>query len=311
MCLLVHQPANTTFDREFLAGVYSLNRDGLGVMFADAGRLHVLKTLPTSADEFVDFYDKHAAGRECIWHARMQTHGDIDIDNCHPYRVTDNIYLAHNGVLATGNDWDTTRSDTWHFIRNVIEPAVSHDPTIVLRPDWQTFIGSVIGSSNKFGIMTATGDAIIINRKSGVEFNGAWLSNTYAWHANKYNIGNTYRSHYSRPYWDEYDWEQGYSGSRTYTARTPSKIASKANTPATISKASLPAITKAARNSYIRGTLLQWINDAPAKAAALVDEIEGYQTGESAAVIAKDPEFALEIIADWFELEGFAAGAGC
>lgn len=301
MCLLVHQPKGVTFDQNFLADVYSSNKDGLGIMFAENGTLRVFKTLPKNAEEFGDFYRAHAEGRECIWHARMQTHGDIDFENCHPYRVTDRVYLAHNGVLSSGNTNDTSKSDTWHFIRNVIAPAVEHDESIILDSDWQKFIGEMIGSSNKFGLMTAEGDAVTINRAAGIEFNGAWLSNTYAWPAAKYNAkpASYGRVLYSRPYYDEYDWNAGYRSytpSTHYTATAVSKI-EKAKS------FSLPAITNAARNCYIRNTLRQWVLDAPAKAVALVNAIEGFATGEDEDSIVRYPEYALEVIAEWFDKE--------
>jgi predicted glutamine amidotransferase len=175
MCLLVHQPSSTTFSDEFLADVYSGNRDGIGVMYSSGGQLVVVKALPASVDQFIAFYREHIEGRESVWHARMQTHGDIDLENCHPYGVTSRVALAHNGILSTGNAWDKSKSDTWHFIRNVIRPAVEADESIVLDPTWQSFIGSLIGSANKFGMMTASGSAVIINRAAGVEFRGAWL----------------------------------------------------------------------------------------------------------------------------------------
>ena len=67
---------------------------------------------------------------------------------------------------------------------------------------------------------------------------------------------------------------------------------------------SLPSITRAARNCYVRGTLVQWVKDAPAKAAILVDEIENDHSGESGSMAFSDPGFAVEIIADWFDREG-------
>lgn len=310
MCLLVHQPAAVTFDAGFLADVHAQNRDGLGIMYAENGRLHVYKTLPTTAAEFIDFYNAHAADRECIWHARMQTHGDIDIDNCHPYRVTDSIYLAHNGVLSSGNDADVTRSDTWHFIHNVIQPAAEHNPEIIQRPEWQTFIGSMIGRSNKFGLMTSSGDAIIINREAGIEFEGAWLSNTYAWPAHKYNAAPRTVSTTRYAYDYEYGYGYGYGYDRDYTTRQPAKITTKPTAKPTAikpSKASLPSLLRAARNCFIRGTLDQWVQDTPAKAAALVDEIEDYAPGESLPVVLRDPLFAVEIIEDWFASEGLTA----
>lgn len=293
MCLLVHQPASTVFSDEFLLDVYSSNRDGIGVMFADGGELRVLKALPSSGPEFVRFYRDHIEGRESVWHARMQTHGDIDLENCHPYAVTDRVALAHNGILATGNDWDKSRSDTWHFIRNIVRPALLADESLAACPTWQSFIGDLIGRQNKFGVMTASGAVSIINRASGLEFEGAWLSNTYAWSAAKFGVGIGKPSRYVTA-WDSYDWEtSGYSG-RVWAP--PSRAASSPS-------GSLVAITRAARNSYVRGALRRWVEDAPAKAAALVDAIEGDQTRQAGAVAYSDPELAFEVIEDWFANE--------
>ena len=301
MCLLIHQKPDTQFDNEFLAGVYSQNRDGLGIMYAENGSLVIAKALPRNADEFVAFYREHTEDRECVVHARMQTHGEIDLANCHPYDVTDRVALAHNGILATGNDADKSKSDTWHFVENIIRPAVIGDESIILRDSWQRFIGAAIGSSNKFGLMTAAGDVVIINRASGVEFRGAWLSNTYAWPAARYNMAPSYSTGYGygrgSRYWyaDEYEWDN--LTSTTAPAIVPKKAEQ-------ITRASLPSILRAARNSYIRGTLARWIHDAPAKALALVTEIEQTDTGETVDTIKADGEFAELVIAQWFEGEG-------
>ena len=205
MCLLVNQPKTTNFTDEFLKDVYSKNSDGLGVMYAEDGKLHVYKCLPANAQDFVDFYRKHAEGRDCVWHARMQTHGDIDMDNCHPYQVTEDICLAHNGILSTGNSWDKKKSDTWHFIRNVLKPALTHNPDLILDPAYQSFLGDMIGRSTKFGLVRADGKIVIINEQSGVNFVGAWLSNTYAWSTTKFGFRSQTTYGYGGYFGDETD----------------------------------------------------------------------------------------------------------
>jgi hypothetical protein len=310
MCLLVHQPATTNFSEAFLRDVYSTNSDGFGVMFSEAGRLVTRRFLPKTSDAFLSIYADHAAGRDCIWHVRMRTHGDVDLANCHPYAVGPRVALAHNGILSTGNSWDASKSDTWHFIKNVIEPAVAFDESRVLDPVWQSFVGQLIGSSNKFGIMTANGDAVIINRSSGVEYSGAWLSNTYAWSASKFGVGVRYSV--GTRVWDSYDWDAAYSMDRSSTipARASSVIVSKPSTgwvdvrSSVGNGESLSRIWRAARNCYVRGQLGQWVSDAPAKAAALLDAIEDDPSGESGAIAYKDPEVAIEWIADYFERDG-------
>lgn len=227
MCLLVNQPKTTNFTDAFLTDVFTKNSDGLGVMYAEDGKIHVYKCLPANAQDFIDFYRKHAEGRDCVWHARMQTHGDIDMDNCHPYQVTDDIWLAHNGVLGTGNKWDKSKSDTWHFIRNVLRPALSHNPDLILDPAYQEFLGDVIGRQNKFGLVRADGKTVIINESSGVNFVGAWLSNTYAWSTTKFGFRHTYSSTgptahgYYGIYGDDgFGYDSRYSNNQSWYSRT-------------------------------------------------------------------------------------------
>jgi len=216
--------------------------------------------------------------------------------------VTARVALAHNGILATGNAWDKARSDTWHFIRNIVRPAVAGDEAIVLDPSWQSFVGDLIGVSNKFGMMTADGQAVIINRKSGVEFNGAWLSNTYAWSAHKFGVGSVATRYSSSRIWSGYDWDD-YELEPVVAKSSSSSRGSKS-----LGGDALARITRAARNSYIRGTLHQWVHDAPQKAAILVNAIEDDQSGKTGELAWDEPELVVDALADWFESEGLQSG---
>ena len=186
MCLLVSQPANSKFDDDFIKGVYNLNSDGIGVMYAENGTINILKFVPKTEKDFVNFFRTNIEGRDCAWHARMRTHGDIDLENCHPYQVLSQedgypLYLAHNGVLSTGNAKDTTKSDTWHYIRDYLRPMLLKNPEFFMTEAFKSIVGSHIGSGNKFILMDAYGNQVTINRHVGVFHEGAWLSNTYAW----------------------------------------------------------------------------------------------------------------------------------
>lgn len=186
MCLLVSQPEGTVFDDDFLHGVYLKNSDGIGVMFSDGSRLNILRCVPNSEEDFIAFFKKNIEGKACAWHARMRTHGDIDLLNCHPYQVLSAddgypIYLAHNGVLSTGNAKDHTKSDTWHYIQDFLRPMLLKNPEFFMHPAFKAIVESHIGGGNKFVLMDAYGNSVTINERAGVSHNGAWLSNTYAW----------------------------------------------------------------------------------------------------------------------------------
>ena len=297
MCLLVHQKETTHFTDAFLNDVYGKNRDGIGIMFATAGNVVVKKALPANAAEFVEFYRQYAEGRECIWHARMQTHGDIDLENCHPYYVTKNIWMAHNGILSSGNDNDRSKSDTWHFIANVIQPALSYQPDLILSPTYQAFIGDLIGNTNKFGFMTGSGEAVIINRSAGVTFSDAWLSNTYAWTPSMHGFQGATKSYrgygYSGLGNDYLDWDMStlYPSGRVKSVTVKNKVVD--------SKESIRPILKAAYNSWLNNNLDQWVLDAPWKASALLAYCYEDETYVE-EMVSDDPSQASEWIEDLF-----------
>lgn len=335
MCLLVKQPAATSFTDDFLKDVYSKNSDGFGVMYAEGGKVHVFKCLPANAQEFVDFYRAHADGKDCVWHARMQTHGDIDMDNCHPYKVTDDIWMAHNGVLSSGNDADTTRSDTWHFIRNILAPSLKADPNLMLDDNWVRFVGSVIGSSNKFGFVRSDGKIAIVNEKSGVNFVGAWLSNTYAWSTAKFGFQAPYQSQsrygsYQGSGWgghwrDNYNdgWHRGSStklignSSLIHEEEEEASVASVGRSyevhgswidedePIIPTNSQVRPYIRAAHNQWIRRGvegIRQWVIDAPHKAAAVLNFWYDGDMGFD-SLVEDDPDEAAVWIEDLFRTD--------
>ena len=239
MCLLVVQPATApTLTQAWLEDFYASNSDGVGIMRAVDGELLIEKILPKNAQEFVDFYRNHIDGYDCAFHLRMKTHGNIDMENCHPYEVFNkaehglDVWLMHNGVLSTGNAADTTKSDTWHYIRDYLRPMLANNIDFMFTEAFAEIIGDHIGASNKFVIMDSTGRTQTVNQDSGVFWGGRWLSNTYAW-SSPLNASKTYKDDYdtaldeieSMPYKASYTksagsykkWSTGYmTGYETY-----------------------------------------------------------------------------------------------
>ena len=188
MCLLFFKPAAVRFTDAQLTDMYVKNPDGFGVMFARDNVLHISKNLG-SVHDWIEFHRKYEHVDAC-WHTRMKTHGNIDLENAHPYPVYGfdaahplPVAMMHNGVLHTGNRADTTKSDTWHYIRSFLHPLTAKDPDVIFSPEFNDVISKHIGSSNKFAFMDSKGRVQIINKSAGIEWGGAWFSNTYAWSA--------------------------------------------------------------------------------------------------------------------------------
>jgi hypothetical protein len=319
MCILIHHPANVSFSDELLNDFYAHNSDGFGAMYSEGGKLVVVKTLG-KPQEINALYKDALKGRECIIHYRMKTHGDIDLDNCHPYKVTDEIWMAHNGILSMGNPIDKTKSDTWHFIKFILRPALEANPALIFDVDYQLYLEDMIGGSNKFAFMHSSGESVVINYDAGVEHEGAWLSNTYAWSAhlhghgvkyktNKYysgswgiddygyNIGSTKHSSKSLDYVTSGDHDDEYAEFEDY-ALYDCDVSSFGK------KLNIRKITKAAYNCHKRGTkvLYDWVLMAPNKAAYLLEQAFGEKTeGEMWDMVNAYPEDAVEWIQDLFE----------
>lgn len=225
MCLLMNIPATTEFDKEDILDFYDHNKDGVGVMFAENGVLHVKKILPRNAEDAWAFYNDVIKGKECIAHFRLKTHGDIDMENCHPYKVFGEgeanapVYMAHNGVLSTGNAADKSKSDTWHYINDIIRPCAQGSSDILFVPAFVSLLEKHIGSTNKFIFMDANGRVSVVNKQAFVQYKGADLSNTYAWTASRGGYGprNTYGGAYFPRHWGGYSDDDFFGGGEAVT----------------------------------------------------------------------------------------------
>ena len=182
MCLIIHQPKGHTLSRAHLLDIGRRNGDGFGIMRADKGVLHTFRDV-LSDDDMIAAYGEYAAGRECILHWRQATHGEINQANAHPFHLGDSpIAMVHNGMLDVGCPI-ADMSDTWHFAEYVLGPVAKANPNLLFDPTWQAVNAGAIGTGNKVAILHADGRLAILNRSAGVEHQGRWYSNTYAWSA--------------------------------------------------------------------------------------------------------------------------------
>lgn len=199
MCLIITGQSNkirsTLLNTHgMLADVYSSNPDGIGIMYGSAKGLRVIKTLPKNLADATAFIKKLPTDdRDLAIHFRWTTHGHTDLSNCHPYDVTPGyIAMMHNGILHTGNAKDTARSDTYHFIQDYLRDAVHEAPSLVHNEGFLTMVAEFIGD-NRFVFMDGEGRMSHVNYDQGIEHDGLWFSNTYAWSPTKL-IPNYYSS---------------------------------------------------------------------------------------------------------------------
>lgn len=178
MCLIIHKPAGIAIHEDLLAAGAAHNAEGWGLMgFDDGGRVLLEKR------QFVDLAELRAVerehrGAEYVLHLRRQTRGGSGIDNVHPFKVIDGVWLMHNGTLKL----DTRvpgKSDTWHFVTDVLRPLAQRHPGLLSDYAFVQILEHGLKPENKLALLDQRLRRIVlVNRQHGVEVDGLWISNT-------------------------------------------------------------------------------------------------------------------------------------
>ena len=222
MCLIITGASakirSTLLDtHSLLNDIYTSNPDGIGIMYATSKGLKVVKMLPKSLADATQFITKLPNDdRELAIHFRWTTHGHTDLTNCHPYDVVPGyVAMMHNGILHTGNDTDKAKSDTWHFIRDYLASPVAEHPALVHNEKFRDMVAEFIGD-NRFVFMDGDGKMSHVNYDQGIEHDGMWFSNTYAWRPSRLIPSYQYSTKYSKRYYnsmyDDTTYDDKYGG---------------------------------------------------------------------------------------------------
>lgn len=171
MCLLIASPNGSIPSLESQLESYISNPDGFGIAYVDIKyRLKVFKGLfePEDISQLLTL----AEGRPYIAHWRWASHGTTSRANCHPYHVRSGLVMAHNGVIKTPIERES-RSDTWHYVKNVVRPALGGKRTPEdIRPMLEK-----TSKGSKLAFLSERGDITIIHESSGHWNGGVWYSN--------------------------------------------------------------------------------------------------------------------------------------
>tara|TARA_Y100000004_G_scaffold25752_1_gene26039 strand:- start:805 stop:1521 length:717 start_codon:yes stop_codon:yes gene_type:complete len=178
MCIAINSPKGTTPTTEAMKKSFEANPHGAGFVFAHDNKLKIEKGF-MSFGKFLNAYNKAHFGQlknlNKLIHFRIKTSGKIDYDNCHPFKITDEVAVIHNGIIPNFGNGNV--SDTRQFIELVLRPIIKEHGTQVLTN--QTFVQSMedlIGNS-KLAFLDNKGNSYIINETLGHYNCDVWYSN--------------------------------------------------------------------------------------------------------------------------------------
>jgi hypothetical protein len=187
MCLVIHKPRDVELPQTLLDSAADYNPHGYGLMaFGADGELQVKRSVQTHKRELRALY-REFRDHECVIHLRYGTSGAVDGPNTHPHEITPRLYLAHNGTVNLPRH-EPSRSDTWHFVNDYLRPVLSRRPELLYDAFFEELLTTWCGPHNKFVFMDgARRRTVIVNRQSGFDVEGLWLSNTRWFDASRFS----------------------------------------------------------------------------------------------------------------------------
>lgn len=175
MCLAIYKPAATAPDWNAYENGHSSNDDSWGFAVVTDSGIITRCGLGNFA-EFREAFEPYA-DKQAIIHFRWATHGSKTEANCHPFWVSKDLVVIHNGIIGIKCDLHKDRSDTWHFTELVLRPMCERDPDFFLHSD-VIYSQEMAHKGSKFAFLRADGQYGIWNEEDGDwAADGHWYSN--------------------------------------------------------------------------------------------------------------------------------------
>jgi hypothetical protein len=227
MCLIAYAPSKSLISMESLANAYENNKDGWGICYQDptTSQLIINKQL-LDFEEFKKAWAEVPDNVHVGVHFRWRTHGDLSVDNVHPYMILDksngdpvDLALMHNGVISYIHKSGDPRSDTQMYVDLILRPILKDNWKLIYNTSFACLVERDISSGSKFLILPSEGAPVIFNEDSGHEEKdqpGVWYSNSYSiktstWRATK----NAPATSYSYPAYNK-GASKGYTSNGTF-----------------------------------------------------------------------------------------------
>ena len=176
MCIAILKLKDSVITDEQLRTSFRRNNDGGGIAYIVDNQLIIEKGY-FNEDEFVNAVRRAESmtDNNMLIHCRIGTSGGRNERNCHPFRVSDNVAMIHNGVISKFNGKEADNSDTAIYVRDIL--AKISDEDLIHNDVIKYLVESDIGCGNKFVLMNNKGEYTIFNEKSGHWKDGIWFSN--------------------------------------------------------------------------------------------------------------------------------------
>lgn len=213
MCLIMFSKNINNIQKDWYKNSKESNKDGLGVMFPQDGRLIVRKAVNDKYQDtlFNAVKKKIKKGVPVAFHQRYGTSGKKDITNVHPFKLLSidegdsiDLYMMHNGIINI-KEIDNL-CDTATYVEYVLKPLLKKDNDLWRKHEFKVLMDLSIGNS-KLLFMDNKGNVEIVGEDKGEWKDKVWLSTPSYIEANTWGSFKdlTYPSYYHGGYGGYYD----------------------------------------------------------------------------------------------------------
>ena len=178
MCIIAMIPAGKQINKNTLENMTNNNPDGSGIAWIQDNKIKTYKTMDNNKfiNKALEVQSKFCKDSDILIHCRIATSGKTDLDNCHPFKISNDTVFAHNGIL---NCVEATNkvSDTRMFNKALLKQL---KPEFLDNVTTRKLIGEII-RSDILAFLTVNPklkrNSYIINRDLGEKENRVWFSN--------------------------------------------------------------------------------------------------------------------------------------
>jgi hypothetical protein len=175
MCIAIFNPSDAPdLTRETVNVCRANNPDGMGLMYAHDGRIHIVRQLRRRSRFYRRYMQARALGVDVVLHFRIATHGWVDLSNTHPVQVNERLAFVHNGILS---QFTPTLRDDISDSRLFAYKCISQLPDNWLK---QVRVRKAIERmtlGSRLVFLDNRGRSTILHERGGEWKEGSWFSN--------------------------------------------------------------------------------------------------------------------------------------
>lgn len=174
MCIIAMKSEKAMIPNNYMEMMWKNNPDGAGIMYAEFGKLRVIKGIMT-LPELKATIQEIGPARKMVLHFRRRTHGANTPEMTHPFWVKDDrLALVHNGVITPlASKANAEKSDTALFAETLRKEMT---PKNLKSRFYRDMLEAYIGYS-KVVFMDERGETTILNEHIGEWHKNVWYSN--------------------------------------------------------------------------------------------------------------------------------------